>query len=155
MRTSGIVGVASAARRTWPGRGVRRAGPVRLWAMRYDERPTDPTPVHTADLPATPVRDRNIPASAWIEAPAELRELGADLPGRPEAEYKRRIGPWLLWRAGPAKGGDARYWACDESDTGRSYVFRLRPDGTGDGAGPDGVVVDRFRAWKESLRDAG
>ena len=79
-------------------------------ALRYDERPYDETPVHTADLPATPVRDRNIPASAWVEAPAELLVLGDDLPGRPVADYKRRIGPWLLWRAGPASGADARYW---------------------------------------------
>src|SRR4051794_26796593 len=32
-------------------------------------RPIDPTPVHTVDLPATPQRDRTIPATAWIEAP--------------------------------------------------------------------------------------
>ena len=121
--------------------------------MRYDERPTDPTPLHTADLPPTPVRDRNIPASAWIEAPASLRTLGDDLPGRPEAEYKRRIGPWILWRAGPAKHGDARYWACHEEGLERAFTFRLHPDGSGEGAGPDGVTVERFRAWKESLRD--
>ena len=122
--------------------------------MRYDERPTDTTPVHTADLPPTPVRDRNIPAHAWVEAPEALRTLGEDLPGRPEAEYKRRIGPWILWRAGPAKGGDARYWAAHVDDLDQSYRFRLHPDGSGVGAGPDGVTVDRFRAWKESLRDS-
>ena len=81
-------------------------------ALRYDQRPADHTPIHTDALPATPTRDRNIVASAWVEAPAELLALGADLPDRPEAEYKRRIGDWLLWRAGPAAGGDARYWAC-------------------------------------------
>lgn len=123
-------------------------------AMRYDERPSDPTPVHTADLPLTPVRDRNIPASAWIEAPDSLRRLGDDLRDRPEAEYKRRIGPWILWRAGPAKGGDARYWACHQDDLDRAFTFRLFLDGSGEGVGPDGVTVDRFRAWKESLRDA-
>ena len=68
--------------------------------LRYDQRPADATPRHTDDLPPTPLRDRNIPATAWVEAPAELLALGADLPGRPVAEYKRRIGPWLLWRAG-------------------------------------------------------
>ena len=122
--------------------------------MRYDERPTDHTPVHTGQLPDTPVRDRNIPASAWLEAPNELRMLGSDLPDTPVAEYKRRIGPWLLWRAGPATGGDARYWACDEGDPNRQFVFRLHPDGTGEGVGPSGSRHERFRAWKEDLRDA-
>ena len=60
-------------------------------ALRYDQRPYDETPVHTEDLPATPVRDRNIPASAWVEAPDELVHLGDDLPGRPVADYKRRM----------------------------------------------------------------
>ena len=122
--------------------------------MRYDERPTDHTPVHTDQLPDTPVRDRNIPASAWLEAPDELRELGSDLQDAPVADYKRRIGQWLLWRAGPATGGDARYWACDEVDLNRQFVFRLNPDGTGEGVGPSGARHERFRAWKEDLRDA-
>lgn len=122
--------------------------------MRYDERPTDPTPVHTDELPDTPVRDRNIPAGAWVEAPTSLLSLGTDLPGRPEAEFKRRIGPWILWRAGPAKDADARYWAAHRDDLNRVFTFRLFPDGSGEGRGPDGVTVDRFRAWKESLRDA-
>lgn len=121
--------------------------------MRYDERPTDSTPFHTDDLPPTPVRDRNIPATAWVEAPESLLALGDDLPDRPEAEYKRRIGPWILWRAGPAKGGDARYWAAHQDDLERAFTFRLYPDGSGEGSGPDGVTVDRFRTWKESLRD--
>ena len=43
-----------------------------------EDRPLDTTPVHTSELPATPQRDRNIPASAWVEAPAELRNLGDD-----------------------------------------------------------------------------
>ena len=123
-------------------------------SLRYDERPADHTPVHTAELPPTPVRDRNIPATAWVEAPPELLALGDDLPGRPVAEYKRRIGPWLLWRAGPASGGDARYWAGRADDTAVSYRLRLYPDGRADGAGPSGTVHERFRAWKEDLRDA-
>ncbi len=121
--------------------------------MRYDERPTDPTPVDTDDLPPTPVRDRNIPARAWRQAPPSLLDLGTDLPGTPHAEYKRRIGPWILWRAGPAKGGDARYWACHADDLERSYTFRLVPDGTGSGVGPSGRTAERFRSWKEDLRD--
>jgi hypothetical protein len=120
-------------------------------ALRYDERPPDHTPVHTDDLPPTPVRDRNIVATAWIEAPAELLRLGEDLPGSPVAEYKRRIGRWLLWRAGPATGGDARYLAIDAGDLGTSWSFRLHPDGTGEGLTPDGTRHTRFRSWKEGL----
>ena len=122
--------------------------------MRYDERPVDDTPLHTAQLPDTPVRDRNIPATAWIEAPPELRTLGDDLPAGPIAEYKRRIGPWLLWRAGPASGADARYWAAEERDLSQQFVFRLFPDGNGDGTGPSGRHHTRFRSWKEDLRDS-
>ena len=123
-------------------------------ALRYDERPDDPTPIHTEDLPPTPVRDRNIVARAWIEAPPRLRALGDDLPGRPEAHYKRRIGRWLLWRAGPAVDADARYWAAAADDLEVQYEFTLIADGTGTGRGPSGTVQDRFRAWKEDLRDA-
>jgi hypothetical protein len=119
--------------------------------LRYDERPPDSTPVRTADLPDTPTRDRNIIARAWIEAPAELLALGDDLPGRPEATYKRRIGEWLLWRAGPASGGDARYWAVDRGDLNRQLTFRLYPDNRGEGVGPSGARHQRFRSWKEDL----
>ena len=115
--------------------------------MRYDERPVDATPVHTDDLPATPVRDRNVPATAWVEAPASLLILGDDLPGTPVAEYKRRIGPWLLWRAGPASGGDARYLAVRADDLDDTRAFRLFPDGTG----ADGTGITRFREWKQAL----
>jgi hypothetical protein len=87
------------------------------------------------------VRDRNIPATAWIEAPAELLAL------TPVAEYKRRIGPWLLGRSGPATGDDATYVAIDAEDLTRQRTFRLFPDGTGD----DGEGRTRFRAWKEHL----
>jgi hypothetical protein len=119
--------------------------------LRYDERPDDDTPVHTEELPPTPTRERNIVARAWIEAPGELLRLGDDLAGTPTATYKRRIGPWLLWRAGPASGGDARYWAADASDLTRRCTFRLFPDGSGEGAGPSGRVHHRFRLWKEDL----
>ena len=122
--------------------------------LRYDERPADHTPIHTVDLPPTPVRDRNIVATAWIEAPNELLALGADFPGTPVADYKRRIKGWLLWRAGPATDTDARYWACDAADLSRQFTFRLFPDGSGDGVGPSGTRHDRFRSWKEDLRDS-
>jgi hypothetical protein len=122
-----------------------------MTALRYDQRPPDHTPVHTADLPDTPTRDRNIVATAWIEAPPELLLLGSELAGSPEAEYKRRIGEWLLWRAGPAVGDDAWYWACQRTDVSVQSIFRLFPDGTGDGVGPSGRQTDRFRSWKEDL----
>ncbi len=121
-------------------------------ALPADERPVDPTPVHTDDLPLTPTRDRQIPATAWIEAPPELLALGDDL-GRPLVAYKRRIGPWLLWRAGPAARADARYLAVDHRDLGRQFRYRLHPDGSGEGAGPSGETHERFRTWKEDLRD--
>jgi hypothetical protein len=117
------------------------------------ERPIDPTPIHTADLPPNPTRDRNIPASAWVEAPEELLHLGDDI-GQDLIAYKRRIGRWLLWRAGPPTKDDARYMALDADDTGRRFTFRLFPDGTGEGVGPSGTRHERFRAWKEDLRDA-
>jgi hypothetical protein len=121
--------------------------------LRYDERPVDSTALHTDELPATPVRDRNIPATAWVEAPRSVLDAGRDLPGEPVADYKRRIGPWLLWRAGPATGGDARYVAVRADDLDTAFTFRLTPDGAGEGAGPSGTVHARFRTWKEDLRD--
>ena len=123
--------------------------------MRYDERPDDDTPVTTDDLPATPTRDRNIKATAWVEAPESLLRLGDDLPGRPVADYKRRIREWLLWRAGPASGGDARYWAARPGALDDAVTLRLFPDGSADGVGPDGSRHQRFRSWKESLLGRG
>lgn len=123
-------------------------------ALPADARPTDPTPVHTEGLPATPIRDRTIPAEAWVEAPDDLLHLGDDI-GRPRTAYKRRIGPWLLWRAGPASRADARYWAGHVDDLARSFTFRLFPDGSGSGLGPSGDGHVRFRSWKEDLRDHG
>jgi hypothetical protein len=118
-----------------------------------EERPPSEREWHTDDLPATPQRDFLIPAERWIEAPEELRDLGADL-GIDLVAYKRRIGTFLLWRAGPAVKADARYMAIDANDLTRRYVFRLFPDGTGTGDGPDGATHTRFRSWKEALRDA-
>jgi hypothetical protein len=123
-------------------------------ALPADERPVDPTPVHTVDLPPTPVRDRTIPASAWVEAPPEVRRLGDDF-GEPIVAYKRRIGRWLLWRAGPARRGRARYVAVDAERLERRFTFDLLPDGTGRGIGPGGTEQTRFRAWKEDLQAHG
>ena len=123
-------------------------------ALAGDERPADHTPIHTEELPATPPRDRNIVADAWIEAPVELLVLGDDRPapdGPLTIAYKRRIGPWLLWRAGPAVKADARYLAIRADDLGVQHTFRLFPDGTGTGAGPSGATHQRFRSWKLDL----
>lgn len=116
------------------------------------ERPLDPTLLHTAELPATPQRDRTIPATAWVEAPGELRRLGADL-GHELVSYKRRIGRWLLWGTGPARHGHGRYMALSAADLSDRWTYRVYPDGTGEGVGPDGVTHTRFRSWKEALRD--
>ena len=69
------------------------------------------------------------------------------------AEYKRRIGDWLLWRSGPATDADARYWAGAATDTSIAYTFRLFADGSGEGVGPSGATHAKFRSWKEDLRD--
>lgn len=107
-------------------------------------RPVDETPVSTSDLPDTPTRDRSIPARAWAEAPASLLALD-------DARYLRRIGPWLLWRAGDARG-PAMYWTCLAHDLATTYTFELFADGTGSGRGP-AEHHERFRTWKEDLRD--
>ena len=97
-------------------------------ALRYDQRPDDDTPVHTADLPDTPTRDRNIVASRLDRgAGRAARRSATTCPAGPRPTYKRRIGTWLLWRAGPASGGDARYWAADRTDLARQMTFRLYP----------------------------
>jgi hypothetical protein len=107
---------------------------------------------HTDELPPTPQRDFLIPAERWVEAPESVRHLGDDL-GIDLVAYKRRIGSFLLWRAGPAAKADARYAAVDSGARARVFTFRLFPDGTGEGTGPDGTMHTRFRSWKESLRD--
>jgi hypothetical protein len=106
---------------------------------------------HTDELPATPQRDFLIPARRWVEAPREVLALGDDL-GVDLVMYIRRIGRWLLWRAGPAVDADARYIAVAD-DLAEHWIFRLFPDGSGRGDAPDGRVHERFRTWKEALRD--
>lgn len=140
-----------------------KPGTTRVKAVPAGERPTDNSPVTTADLPDTPQRDRTIPASAWVDAPADLHALSERFGGPnghdatsvagTEASFLRRIGPWLLWRAGPSRGADASYWAAKADDLDQRYTFALFPDGTGDGTGPSATRHQRFRAWKEDLRD--
>lgn len=115
-------------------------------------RPYDDTPVHTEDLPELPIATYNIPAEAWIEAPAELLTAGDDI-DQPRVAYKRRIGAWLLWRAGPASKANSRYVAVHAEDLHRIHTFRLFADGTGEGLGPTGTPHERFRTWKEELNE--
>ncbi|MDH3194472.1 MAG: hypothetical protein OEY55_03365 [Acidimicrobiia bacterium] len=115
------------------------------------ERPFTNVVYHTADLPDTPQRSFRIPAAGWLEAPDELINLGDDL-GEP-AEYKRRIGSYLLWRAGPPVG-EAWYLAINREQLAERYRFRLSGK-VGKGVGPDGQTHHRFRSWKESLRHGG
>ena len=107
---------------------------------------------HTDELPPLPQREFLIPAERWVEAPAALRTLGRDL-GIELVAYKRRIGRYLLWRAGPATRADACYMAVAADDLEERFTFRLTADGTGSGLGPDGTTHARFRTWKEALRD--
>jgi hypothetical protein len=116
-----------------------------------EQRPEIDHDVHTADLPALPQRDSRITAGRWIEVPASIRTLGDDI--GVDVGYLRRIGNYLLWRAGPAVRADARYGAVDAGDLERVWTFRLFPDGTGEGLGPDEALHTRFRSWKEALRD--
>ena len=120
-------------------------------AIKADDRPFDFTPIETADLPATPTRERNIAASTWVEAPAELLTLGEPLGIAAEATaFKRRIGDWLLWRAGPARG-TSKSLAIDSRDLTHMVTFTLEADGTHHGIGPTGIAHDRFRTFKEDL----
>lgn len=123
-------------------------------ALPADLRPFDSKPIHTDQLPEKPIRDYNVPAEAWVEAPKALLSSAEGIPsldGKPvRIAYKRRLGRWLLWRAGPAKG-DARYIAVDAENLDRVLDFRLYPNGSGAGHGPDGAAYTRFREWKRSL----
>ena len=114
-----------------------------------DRTPTD-RDWSTLELPLTPQRYFLIDSHRWIEAPPWLHDIGADI-GVSLVAYKRRIGRFVLWRAGPAAGADARYCAIDVHDLEVHFELRLWPDKRASGLGPDGVVHERFRAWKEAL----
>jgi len=117
-----------------------------------EQRPLVDRDVHTDELPDLPQRDSRIVASRWVEAPEGIRSLGADF--GEEAGYVRRIGRFLVWRAGPAAHADAQYGAVARDDLSVIVTFRLQPDGTGEGIGADSAAHTRLRTWKESLRDA-
>ena len=115
-----------------------------------DRTPTD-RDWHTEELPDTPQRDFLIPSSRWIEAPEWLHQSGAEF-GVELVAYKRRIGGFLLWRAGPAVGADARYTAIRASNLDEFYEFRLYVlKSEAHGVGPDNIDHPRFRTWKEAL----
>ena len=121
-------------------------------ALPVGERPFTSDKYETPDLPDTPTRSFRIPASSWIQAPPELLTLGDEL--NEPVEYKRRIGRYLLWRAGPPVG-EAEYLAVDRNDPAVQYRFRLSGK-TGKGLDPAGETHERFRTWKEGLKaDAG
>ena len=117
-----------------------------------EDRPPVDHAVPPVALPPLPQRDSRIPVGRWPEAPVAVRHLGDDIGAEPG--YLRRIGRYLLWRAGPAVKADARYGAVAADDLDEVWTFRLFADGTGEGLGPDGTTHDRFRSWKEALRDA-
>lgn len=111
--------------------------------------------METLKLPLTPAADRNIPAEAWVEAPAELLALGDPI-GEPNVVYLRQIGPFLVWRAGPGTTRSNTIWmALDVGDLARRFVFDQTADGPGSGEGPSGTNHERFRTWKEDLHRDG
>ncbi|MEA3218715.1 MAG: hypothetical protein QOJ19_4871 [Acidimicrobiia bacterium] len=117
------------------------------------QRPLDLSPIETHQLPITPPADRNIPAEAWSEAPPDLLTLGEDF-GEPTVLYLRQIGPFLVWRAGTGTArAESRWMALDLGDLARRFTFHQRPDGTGEGDGPNGPHT-RFRTWKEDLNNS-
>lgn len=124
-------------------------------ALPVGDRPFRHDPVTTDELPETPTRDHRIPATAWVDAPGDLLALGDGIgpDGADEPPYYlRRIHRFLLWRAGPPVG-EARYLAIAADDPATRYRFDLHGR-RGEGLGADGAVHERFRTWKESLRDA-
>src|SRR2546429_8012420 len=102
-----------------------------------EDRPPVAVDYHTEDLPPLPQRDYLIPAERWVEAPPELRELGADF-GVSLVAYKRRIGRYLLWRGGPASRADARYMGPAPDDPAQRDTVPLPPRRTGGGVSADG-----------------
>ena len=103
-------------------------------ALRYDERPYDETPVHTEDLPATPVRDRNIPPRPGSRRPPSCGRWATTCRA-PMADYKRRIGPVAAVAGRPGDRRRRPLLGGPEPTTWRStYTFRLFPSGDGAGA---------------------
>ena len=121
-------------------------------ALRYDQRPADRTP----DPHRRPSAhaDRAIATSSPRRGWKRHESCSCSAPTcqtSPRPSTSDGSEHWLLWRAGPAAGGDARYWACRSDDLTAQHTFRLYPDATGDGSGPSGRRHAKFRPWKEDL----
>ena len=118
-----------------------------------EDRPIDPTPVHTVDLPATPQRDRTIPATAWIEAPAALLDSRA----RPRSRARRVQAPdravVALARRSRGEGERALRRARGRRSRASSSPSGCIRRATVKASVPTASCTTRFRAWKEALRD--
>ncbi len=68
--------------------------------------------------------------------------------------YKRRIGPWFAL-AGRSAQPRSRPMASAADGLEDRCTYRLQPDGSGEGTGPDGALHTRMRTWKQALRDSG
>ena len=118
--------------------------------MPAEDRPLDATPFTTAALPDTPHARPTDPGDRWRQAPPELLALD---PRR--RRYLRRIGPWLLWRSGPATHDHATYWVARGGRPRRAAHPAPAAGRIGRRSGPSGARPSRFRTWKEDLRDNG
>ena len=91
-----------------------------------EDRPPTERDWHTDELPATAATRLPDPGRhAGSRRRPALRTLGADL-GVELVAYKRRIGRYLLWRAGPAVRADARYMAIAADDLDRAVHVPAR-----------------------------
>ena len=119
--------------------GVDRPGLVSPVAGRPPLRPAPGGP--HADPHRRPAgdadRDRNIVASAWIEAPAELLALGADLPGRRRPSTSGASGRGCCGAPGRPPAATPATGRRDADDLAVQHTFRLFPDGNGDGVGAE------------------
>ena len=102
-------------RRAAPPPGVDRPGLVTVdRALPADQRPVDDTPSTPPTCRRRRIRDRNIPATAWIEAPRRLR-AARRRPARPSRSPRTSAGSAGGCCGGPGRpsGADARYLAVD------------------------------------------
>ena len=122
--------------RAAPPPGVDRPGLV-TWPP-ADERPID----HDAGPHRRPPADAHPgpqhPGHGLGRGARRSCSTSATTSASPVATYKRRIGRWLLWRAGPATRRRRPLPGRSTPTTSTaSSRFRLFPDGTGEGDGPE------------------